>query len=329
MLYHLVYRESIAWVNVPRMRRFLKGRTYDLAYIFGLHDVGLGCAFVPQEFGIPILWHFGDHFLADQKSRYTYSPLFNLMGHTILRSVRKREQRVRVRNAAFLSVALEKYFAGRGVIPDHSYLIPRGIEFPIYDGEPRILESPPVFLLACRLSKDKGVHVAIEAGKILDARGPDRPWQLQIAGAGDPSYENQLHAMAESIPDRVRFLGRLTREETVQHMRGATASINASVWPEPFGNSIIESLASGAPLIASETESIVEIIEPGRSALTYPRESATALADRMQEILESEALRDSLSREGAAVVRERYTATKILDRTVEVMNEVVARGSKV
>ena len=325
MIYHLIHRESIAWVNVPIVRRFLKGRSYDLVYIFGLHDVGLGCAYVPQEMGLPILWHFGDHFLADHQSRYTRSPLFNLTGNTILRSVRVRESRIVLKNAAFVSSFLQKYFLDRGVAPEHSYVVPRGVEFPVYDGEPREIESLPVFLLASRLSKDKGVHVALEAGKILAARRPELAWEIQVAGSGDEAYRDRLQAMADSIPGRVRLLGRLSREETLDKMRHSFAFISASTWPEPFGNTIIESLGMGVPLIASEAGSLLEVVESGRSALTYSPESPEDLANQMERLLTSPELQQSLALEGAAVVRERYTLPRILDRTVELMNEIVQR----
>ncbi len=53
------------------------------------------------------------------------------------------------------------------------------------------------------------------------------------------------------MQSRVRFLGKLTRDQTVRHMREATAFISASIYGEPFANTIIEALASGTPLIGA------------------------------------------------------------------------------
>ena len=76
-------------------------------------------------------------------------------------------------------------------------------------------------------------------------------------------------------------------------------------------------------MIGSEVGSIFEVVESGKSALTYPAESAEELSLRMEALLDSGELRESLSREGAAVIRERYTLDKILDLTLDVMNAVV------
>jgi glycosyltransferase involved in cell wall biosynthesis len=320
MLRDLIYRESVAWVNVPRVRRFLESRSFDLAYVFGLHDVGLGCAYEPQRLGIPVLWHFGDHFLADHQGRYTYSSLFNLTGNTVLRSVRCREALIKVSWAAFVSRALQDYFAERGVVARRSFVVPRGVEFPVWDGSARELDEPPVFLMASRISKDKGIHVAVEAARLLALRRPELEWEMHVAGSGDDAYLSELRAAAS---ERVRFLGRLSRPETLDRMRRATAFISASVWSEPFANTIIEALACGTPLIGSEVGSIFEVVESRKSALTYPAESAEELSLRMEALLESATLRESLSREGAAVIRERYTLDKILDLTLDVMNAVV------
>jgi glycosyltransferase involved in cell wall biosynthesis len=174
--------------------------------------------------------------------------------------------------------------------------------------------------MASRISKDKGIHVAVEAARILSLRRPELEWELHVAGSGDDAYLSELK---EAAGARVRFLGRLSRPETLEKMRRATAFISASVWSEPFANTIIEALACGTPLIGSEVGSIFEVVESGKSALTYPAESAEELSLRMEALLDSGELRESLSREGAAVIRERYTLDKILDLTLDVMNAVV------
>lgn len=324
MLWHLVYRESIAWVNVPRVRRFLGGRSYDLAYIFGLHDVGLGCAYPAQEAGIPTLWHFGDHFVADHQGRYTYSFLFSLFGRTVLRSVKSREQRIRFEHAAFVSRFLEGYFAERGVRPAHSYVIPRGIEFPMTEAVDRPRDDPPVFLMASRLGRDKGIHIALEAARILSERRPGGDWRLHIAGSGDAEHEARLRNLSELCPPgSVEFLGRLSREEVIGRMRSATAFVSASVWGEPFANTVIEALAAGTPLIASDAGSIFEVVQDGTTALVYEKDSPAALADRMERILGDPELRTRLAVNGLKRIEEGYTMDAILDRTEDVMRRAV------
>lgn len=331
MVYRLMHHESVAWVNVPRLRRFMRGRSYDLAYIYGLHDVGLGCAYVPQALGVPVLWHFGDHYLADHQGRYAISSLFRAVGNTVLRTVRIREESIRIRHAAFISRFLEEYFVDRGVRPDHSYLIPRGIEFPLNDDVGRARAEPPVFLLASRLSKDKGIHVALEAARELAARSPELRWTMQIAGAGDEAYEASLRDAASDpvLKGRVEFLGRLPRERVLDLMTSATAFISASVWPEPFGNTIIEALAVGTPLIASDAGAIMEMVEPGKSALVYPRNSPSDLAGHMERVLLETGLANSLAERGLQRIREAYAFEAILDTTERVMKECLAQDTQV
>jgi len=129
------------------------------------------------------------------------------------------------------------------------------------------------------------------------------------------------------LEGRIEFLGRLDRAEVLDRMARATAFINASVWGEPFANTVIEALAVGTPLIASEAGSIFEVVESGCSALTYPKESSEALSLEMERVLSDPALRNALATKGLEVVRGRYTMDAILDETERVMKIAVGASS--
>jgi glycosyltransferase involved in cell wall biosynthesis len=121
----------------------------------------------------------------------------------------------------------------------------------------------------------------------------------------------------------VRFLGKLSREETVRHMREAAAFISASIYGEPFANTIIEALASGTPLIGSRAGSIEEVVTDGEHGLLYDKADHEALARQMRRVLDHPQEAREMARNGVRRIEEAFTMDRVLDRTEALFGEAV------
>ena len=88
---------TVAKVNAPAVQRFLEGKTYDLAYCFGFERVGLATVKPIVAAHIPVLWHAGDAYIANQMYGFAmrYPGYRCLM--SALRSIVCRRTRVDVR----------------------------------------------------------------------------------------------------------------------------------------------------------------------------------------------------------------------------------------
>lgn len=171
----------------------------------------------------------------------------------------------------------------------------------------------------------KGIHIAIDAARILDKRMRDVAWELHIAGGGEPESEAFFRKLVDDtgLNHRVKFLGKLSREEVYEKMATSTAVIMPSLFSEPFGNTNIEAMASGTLLIASLSGAIEEIIERGRHGLIYPKTDSTSLADHMEFALANpEAVRE-IEREALQRVREHFTQDVIIAKVEDKMTEIV------
>ena len=236
------------------------------------------------------------------------------------------ERSVDFSNIAFVSEFLRNYFFENGMSVAHPYVISRGADFPLRKDIDRPRQSPPLFFMASRLDFEKGIHTAVRAAALLRKRRPDLDWILEIAGnPGDPAYRQSLDEAASGggISDRVKFAGKLSRDEVLQKMLVAMAFVSCSRYGEPFAGTIIETLASGTPLIGSIDGSIREVVEHGKSALLFERDEAESLSRHMEAILTEPNLRAGLAAEGLKVIEERYTLDKIIDQTERVLVEVV------
>ena len=121
-------------------------------------------------------------------------------------------------------------------------------------------DHPPYLAFLGRMSPEKGPHLAI---KIAQSSG----WTLKMAGKIDPVdieyFETQIKPYIDG--EQIQFLGEANHAQKNILMGKAVATLFPITWKEPFGLVMIESMASGTPVIAMSLGSAPEIISHGRS----------------------------------------------------------------
>ena len=116
-------------------------------------------------------------------------------------------------------------------------------------------------LVAGRLSREKGVHVAIEACRRAG---------LPLVVAGDGPQEQELHRLAAGAD--VRFTGRVEPARLAELRRDAGLALVPSLYAEIFPVAAAEAMAAGLPTVASGTGGLVgfvpdsELVAPGDAA---------------------------------------------------------------
>jgi glycosyltransferase involved in cell wall biosynthesis len=144
-------------------------------------------------------------------------------------------------------------------------VIPHGIAFESFPFEERA-EGHLLFL--GRILADKGPGEAI---RIAQATG--RP--LILAGPAQDGYD--VRREAEMDGDRIRWVGRVGREERNRLLAGAVALLFPLQYPEPFGLVLLEAMACGTPVLATALGAAPEIVDHGVTGFTA--ETWQALAE--------------------------------------------------
>ena len=203
----------------------------------------------------------------------------------------------------FLRSEAEAYAAGlTSVIPngaDELYFFPRNTEPATADGE-------PVVLFVGRLVPDKGVHVFVDAMRILKAKGVRA--RGKIIGStewGRNSSSPYVRRLKRSSPENVDFGNYVAGAALAEEFRHASIFCCPSVWNEPFGMVNVEAMATALPVVASAVGGIPEIFRDG-GALLVPGGSASDLADALQTLLSNPAERWELGRRGYRSFQQRY-----------------------
>ena len=187
------------------------------------------------------------------------------------------------------------------VIPN---MIREDLFFP--PSEPR-KSDPFLFIWAGRLEHVKGVDLLLEAIKLLSAQ-TDKRFLIRLAGKGSLREELEQQAKKLGISDRVRFLGRLSREEMQEEMQGANCFVLPTRY-EAFGVVLIEAMATGLPVIATRSGGPDSIVTR-ENGLLIERENAEDLATAMLQMMEN--ISDYSAEEIRNQTLKRYGDTSVM-----------------
>ncbi|MGC2697739.1 MAG: glycosyltransferase family 4 protein [Candidatus Angelobacter sp.] len=129
-------------------------------------------------------------------------------------------------------------------------------------------------LFVGRLSAEKGIGTMLEAWKTADA-----PLPLKIAGDG-PLLE-AVKAAAGANPS-IQYLGRTTAQETLELMRNALFLVFPSGCYEGMPRTVIESLAVGTPVVASNIGASASMVVSGENGFHFAPGSISELRERVE-----------------------------------------------
>jgi glycosyltransferase involved in cell wall biosynthesis len=167
--------------------------------------------------------------------------------------------------------------------------------------------SCPKIALLGRIVPWKGQHLFIEAAQKLAQRGVKA--HFQIIGAplfGEADYEAQIRQQAAASGAAIEFLG--FRSDVPALLRALDILVHCSISPEPFGQVVVEGMAEGLPVIASDAGGVCEIIDQGVHGLRTPMGDAEALAQALEGLLTRPEHASTLGQAAYMRVREKFTA---------------------
>ena len=142
---------------------------------------------------------------------------------------------------------------------NYIHTVYNGIDTNIYPFQPTPTQ-PAYLAFVGRLSPEKGPAQAI---KIARATG----YPLKMAGKIDAVdrdfYREQIEPLIDG--EQIQYLGEVSHEQKVQLLSDATATLFPVTWREPFGLVMIESMATGTPVIGMALGSVPEVIAHGKT----------------------------------------------------------------
>ena len=116
------------------------------------------------------------------------------------------------------------------------------------------------------------------------------------------------------ISEQVTFSGKIGREEIPNWIRGFDVFLFPSIWEEPFGRTIIESMLAELVVIGSDVGGSREIFEKYDSQLLFRPGDATRLADCILTVASDLQYRRRLQKLGRQVAMEQFTLSAMVEQ---------------
>ncbi len=147
-------------------------------------------------------------------------------------------------------------------------------------------------IYAGRLVRVKGILTLLEAMRRLNS-----DVTLNIAGTGELEEEVRRF-VAEHRLTNVRLLGHLSTDELARLVRRSLFTVVPSEWYENYSMTVIESLASGTPVVGARMGGIPEQITHGVNGLLFAPGDAAGLAEQMQHLIDNRETAIAMGRAG-------------------------------
>lgn len=170
-----------------------------------------------------------------------------------------------------------------------------------------------------RISPWKGQHIFLQAAALVAKRFSNA--RFVVIGAalfGEDAYDRKVRELSRSlgIENLVEFTGFC--DDIQSAIAGLHLIVHASTTGEPFGQVIIEGMAAGKPVVATNGGGVPEIVEDRKTGILVPMGDATAMADAICEVLND----PEQARAMGALGRERVELHFTIERTAKSVENV-------
>jgi glycosyltransferase involved in cell wall biosynthesis len=189
---------------------------------------------------------------------------------------------------------------------------------------PSPMSPEPVVAFAGQLIPEKGAATLVRACVAL-LREREQPFRLRIAGTGPAEPGLRRYVAEHGLADRIEFLGQIA--SVPELFLAADIAVAPSEWDEAFGFTVIEAMAAGTCLLASDAGAIPEIVgRDGDAGLLFRRGDTADLALKLRALLTDADWRQRMGRAARRRVAERFTLEQMVAGYVAVFDEIDRRA---
>lgn len=315
-----------------RLAWFLRARGASLIHTNSLKsDIYGGMA--GRMAGVPVLWHVRDHIdnlYLPNAAAILFRALARILPNVVVTNSLSTQRRLRVwrtnRTAVVHSGVVENSNEGHVAVV-HDGFDPQAFAVDVAGPTPDRSMSGPLVVLVGRIAEWKGQHIFLRAAASVLKQYPEtRFWIVGAPLFGEHEYERSLHTLCEElgIVAQVDFLG--FREDVGYILAQADILVHASTLSEPFGQVVIEAMAAGKPIIATDGGALPEIVESGRTGLLVPMGSAEAMSRAITSLLADPVRAEEMGRQGRQRVLEQFTIMHTVNKVEAIYGRMLGEN---
>jgi phosphatidylinositol alpha-mannosyltransferase len=302
-----VARVSFGPLSATRTRRWLREGDFDVLH---LHEP------LAPSLSVLALWSAKGPVVATFHASVVRSRTLATLQPALAPALEKIHARIAVSPAARRYIV--EHMGGTCVLIPNGVAVSRYADAEPFDGWPG--EGGAIGFLGRIDEPRKGLPVLLEAFELLAATRPGL--RLLVAGPGD--VDDVRDELPAHLRDQVTLLGMVSEEDKPRVFRSVDVYCAPNTGGESFGIVLLEAMASGAAIVASELDAFDRVL--GGSGVLVPPEDPQALAGALGALLDDPKQRRVLS---AAAMREvrRYDWESVARQVLAVYETVL--GEKV
>ena len=232
-------------------------------------------------------------------------------------AMEKVSARIAVSEAA--RTTLIKHVGGDAVV------IPNGVDISAFTNAKPMFGWPgtnqSIVFLGRGDEPRKGLSVLVDAYPEIRRQHPNV--RLLIAGPGEPA--DTLKKLSREDRASVTVLGMVAPQDKASVLASGTVYVAPNTGGESFGIVLLEAMASGTPVIASDLEAFQRVLDNGKAGITFENENSADLARVVSELLSDPARCAELSAQGKLRAAE-FDWSVVAERIVDVYESIRVPG---
>lgn len=297
----------------------------EVAFIWNMDNMGIKPILAAQDQGIPVVYSLGAYWLLNLKKEICNdTSLIKRKYRSAILGLRSFDQ-LDLRHVLTNSYTLKLQYVENGFAEENIHVIPRGIPSDLIISHNELHNvsqshrEKVKLLFVGRIVPEKAPDVAIRTLGILVKEKVVLNIVLDIVGAGPEEYISELKELVTvlQLKDHVQFLGMLEHQRVIELYGEYDALIFPSRWVEPFSVTILEAMARGLSVVATNTGGTVEAISEGSNGLLVPPDNPVAMAEAVKKLLSDKEMTQEIRRNALATIRAKYSLECIVEQVEE------------
>ena len=284
-----IARVSLSWWLARKIRALLEREKYDVIHLHEPMAPILPLTVLEYSNTVNV-----GTFHASRNRQHLY-----MMSRPVIKRWRSR-----LHGSIAVSPAAMRYVSG--AFPGDYEIIPNGIDVDHFSQEvvpwPQYQDGKTNIIFVGRLEKRKGLRYLLEAYGRLKWDMPNL--RLVVVGPGNPDKDSYHVLSSQNLQD-VEFVGRVPYEDLPRYYASADIFCSPATGGESFGIVLLEAMAAGRPVVASDIEGYRGVMQHGHQGLLFQNKNVESLSAQLETLIRNPEQRRSMGERGRTTA-ERY-----------------------
>jgi L-malate glycosyltransferase len=194
-----------------------------------------------------------------------------------------------------------------------------------HDNEPKLPSEKKIIGWIGRLDKRKNWQMLLEVAKLIKSQRDDI--ELWVIGGAQSVQRDEFAAkwQEENLTDIVKWFPVIPYQQmphVYAKIRQSGGCTLATTKTESFGNTFIESMVCGVPVVASKMMPVTELVVHGEHGLLFRGQNVEDAANQITSILDNRSLHQQMSKAAITRVHEKFSIEIVAEQYVHLLKRI-------